>query len=157
MKEYYYDNKSKKLRKENNQENNSMAVVVLYNSNKVPVEVVVIYQLELKEYLNDAKNDNKLSGKYFEAINMISKFIPVVMESFGINLEKYFVICEPVIDSNTPVVIDSQEGNMLADLVKIKPVLSFTKDDQRISVRLFERYTYTVKMDKDKQTVSMLF
>jgi hypothetical protein len=128
---HYYNNNTGRLEFEKNQENNNMAVVVLYNSKKEPIELLVIYQISLETYLF------KMHEQFSDIKRMIDVIVDRTIKIFNlIHLDKYFIIFEPRITNKTPLVIN-KTGEMLGDLIKIKPVLSFSRKEQRFSLKTY--------------------
>jgi hypothetical protein len=142
MKEYYYDSQTHELKREKNQENNSMVVILFYNAKKEPIELLVIHEISLEDYLD---KDNCIT--YILANNnsvIIRKLLTLIKDTFDLStLHRCHIIAEPIINNdNAPFLLNNSDNGFLADMIKIKPVLSFGKKEQCISVYTYNKFIY---------------
>jgi hypothetical protein len=147
MKEYFLDNRTNILKRENNQENDNMAIVILNDSSKTPVELLVIYQVPLATYLYAHNDDNSINQVFKK--NIVHKLVTLLIDSFSLSslLDRYFIIGEPALDNDkVPFVLNNSEYNTLADLIKIKPVLSFGKKEQYVAITTYQDFICPVEL-----------
>jgi hypothetical protein len=150
MKEYFSDKKRKVVVPKQNQENPPCTIVVLHNKEKKPVDIVVIMQMEMDHYLSDDESfiNHSQSIKYFSGKTFIvSRLVNLIVRDFSIDFKHYHLIFEPIIDNEkTPAILNHQQtdDSMAADVIRIKPVLSFSRDIQAITVGTYVSRYFTV-------------
>jgi hypothetical protein len=149
MKEYFSDKKQKIVIPKQNQENPPCAIVVLHNKEKKPVDIVVIMQMELEHYLADDESfsNHYESIKYNSGNSFIaSRLVNLIARDFSIDFNDYHLIFEPIIDSDKTPSILNYKGcdDMAADVIRVKPVLSFVRDIQAITVGTYVSRYFTI-------------
>jgi hypothetical protein len=138
MREVYYNKNTRTFRRKENQENNLSVIVVLYNSKVEPVEIVVISRIELRDFMRSSANTSSISANGANTAISLNKLVFSMSKTFKISLSHYFHTEEPILDDNTPKVL-SREGNTeyMADIVRVKPVFSFSKKEQCYSISTY--------------------
>jgi hypothetical protein len=115
--------------------------IVLYNAEKQAVEIVVIMPMKITNYLSNDETFNEILNKICKKDgNYISdSCIKLICKSFGISLRTYYILIEPLLIGKNIPPTSSNERNIIADYLRIKPVLSFDVDSQRISIDTYKR------------------
>jgi hypothetical protein len=148
MKEMYYNEKTNSFRRKENQENDLSAVVVLYNTKITPVEIVVISQMKMKDFLD---KDIDLSGVHISPNSTthtsMNKLVNIVSKAFALGLRYYYQTAEPVITGDTAkVLIREGDDGFMADIVRLKPVFSFSKTEQIYSLGTYRNSVFKVSI-----------
>jgi hypothetical protein len=139
MREVFYNKNTRTFRRKENQENNLSVIVVLYNNKVEPVEIVVISQIGLKDFMKSSVNASSILGNDINTTVSINKLVSFMTKTFKLGFSHYFHTVEPILNEDTPKVL-SRDGNTeyMADIVHIKPVFSFTKKEQCYSMDTYK-------------------
>jgi hypothetical protein len=132
------------MRRLPNQQNNPAVIVVLYNKNIYPIEIIAVIQDSLESYLSEEGIQTQ-SGKYREKIFSIESIIYHMRNNYNIKLHDFHIMIEPELKDAPPfVLIHKGNTGITADLIKIRPVLSFTKEEQRIAIETYKRSLFHI-------------
>jgi hypothetical protein len=138
IKEACYDGKTNSLIRINNQVNPDCAIIYLYTDKKEPEEILLIVSVTLNQYLySDERFDSIVENNV--SIDNMEHLIIFTNKKFNLNIDHYYLILEPVVNSESPYVLSkNQDKSMKADIIRITPVLSFVKS-QRITFDTYYR------------------
>jgi hypothetical protein len=117
----------------------SSILTVLYNGEKEAVEIIMITKMAIDEYTGNYDTFEKCILN--TNISLYRKQIVLVCKDIGISsLRHFYVLFEPEIDNNTPMLLtNNEDGHYLADHIKIMPVFTSVREVQRICIDLYQR------------------
>jgi hypothetical protein len=143
MQENYYDKASKAIIRQENQQNDNAVIVVFYNKKKEPVEILAVIKLGNAEedYMYFSYDDKGLC-----------KLVNTVVKIFDLGLKNFNVFLEP--DTSNPSIPDivyGNDGECAADLIKIKPVLSFAKKEQVMTAQMYAEYIRGFDLNRERE------
>jgi hypothetical protein len=140
LKESYYNEEANTLIREEKQTNNDSVFVILYNAKCEAVEMLMIGKIPINQYCRTDKDVNNFSSIYNQVFGDLKHLALVIKNNFNIPLDHYFAVIEPELTKKSPYVIAKYDDkSMMADVMKIKPLLSLDIKEQRITFDTYYR------------------
>jgi hypothetical protein len=118
--------------------------VVLYNGERQAVEIIVVAPIAIGDYIGEYTHFMEVIRKEYmtedKSMFIYEPCIKSICKSFGIELRRFYLLIEPILDGKAPpVLIGEGEDKYVSDHIKISPVLSFNVGAQRISLDTYRR------------------
>jgi hypothetical protein len=127
-----------------NQQNRLSVIVVLFNKDIRPIEIIAIVQDTLENYLSEEgiwSNNERCKEEIFS----IESIINSICTNYNIPLNNFHIMIEPELSNASPFVLTYKgDVGITADLIKIRPVLSFKRDEQRITIDTYNRSLFHI-------------